>query len=185
MRFRKALAVLLCLCALGSAAAWADEGYSQNIAKAVKGFLLTHIEGGAKMFTFDKKEGVFRTTLTGEGEARLLGCMIVVTGDHFRTYVVGPIGVDPKDPAKLAAMAEFLCRANYGVFNGNFEMDYDDGEIRYKSYVDCPGGMVPSEDQIGDSILVGINMQQIYLPGIKDVLFNGTHPKDALDKLQK
>ena len=185
MRFRKALAVLFCLGALGCAAAWAEEGYSQNIAKAVKGFLLKHIEGGAKMFTFDKKEGVFRATLNGEGEARLLGCVIVIADDHFRTYVVSPIGVDAKEPAKLAAMAEFICRANYGVFNGNFEMDYSDGEIRYKSYVDCPGGMVPSEEQIGNSILVGINMQAIYLPGIKDVLFSGTSPRDALDKLKK
>ena len=30
------------------------------------------------------------------------------------------------------------CRANYGLLaNGNFELDMDDGEIRYKVFIDC------------------------------------------------
>ena len=34
-------------------------------------------------------------------------------------------------------MMKYLTLANYGVVNGNFEMDLSDGEIRYKSYVDA------------------------------------------------
>lgn len=34
------------------------------------------------------------------------------------------------------ALSELLTRANYGLANGNFEMDFQDGEIRYKTYVD-------------------------------------------------
>ena len=36
-------------------------------------------------------------------------------------------------------MAEFLTRANYGLRIGNFEMDFEDGEVRYKSSVDFEG----------------------------------------------
>ena len=140
--------------------------------------------GGAKAFTFDKKQGVFRTTVPGEGETRFLGCLIEVGDNHFRTYIVSPIGADPKDGAKMAAMAEFICRANYGLYNGGFEMDFNDGEIRYKSYADCSGGLTPPEEVIGNSITVGINMCNVFLPGMKDVLFNGVSPKEAVDKIR-
>ncbi|MCR4817649.1 MAG: YbjN domain-containing protein [Fretibacterium sp.] len=165
-------------------AAWAEEGYSQDIAEAVNKFLLKYMEGGAKMFTFDQDEGVFRTTLKSEGTARLLGCVVVIADSFFRTYVVSPIGVDPSEPSKLAAMAEFICRVNYGLFGGGFEMDFNDGEIRFRSFVDCSGGLIPSEALIGNSIVAGTRMFERYLPGIKDVLFNGTSPKEAVEKCE-
>jgi len=31
---------------------------------------------------------------------------------------------------------EFLTRANYGLNIGNFEMDFQDGEIRFKTAID-------------------------------------------------
>jgi len=37
---------------------------------------------------------------------------------------------------KRPLVAEFLTRANYGIRLGNFEMDYSDGEIRYKTSLD-------------------------------------------------
>ena len=47
--------------------------------------------------------------------------------------------------AYRAAMAEFLTRANFGMLIGNFEMDYSDGEVRYKTSVDLEdAGMSPA-----------------------------------------
>jgi len=37
------------------------------------------------------------------------------------------------------AMAEMLTRANYNMVIGNFELDFSDGEVRYKSAVDVEG----------------------------------------------
>ena len=34
---------------------------------------------------------------------------------------------------RRAAVAELLTRANFGLYLGNFEMDWDDGEVRYKT----------------------------------------------------
>lgn len=33
-------------------------------------------------------------------------------------------------------ISELLCRVNYGLILGNFEMDWDDGELRYKTSMD-------------------------------------------------
>jgi hypothetical protein len=35
-------------------------------------------------------------------------------------------------------VSEFLTRANYGLADGNFELDFDDGEIRFKSVLHVP-----------------------------------------------
>jgi hypothetical protein len=40
---------------------------------------------------------------------------------------------------KRTAVAELLTRANFGLYLGNFEMDWDDGEIRYKTSVAVEG----------------------------------------------
>ena len=51
-------------------------------------------------------------------------------------YSVAPVKV-PED--RRTEMAQFLHRANYGMIIGNFEMDYSDGEVRYKTSVDVEG----------------------------------------------
>ena len=52
-------------------------------------------------------------------------------------------------------MAEYLHRANYGLRVGNFELDYDDGEIRYKTYIDA------DFTEITDKTI----MMSIFIPG--------------------
>ena len=62
-------------------------------------------------------------------------------------------------------VAEFLHRANYGLKDGNFEMDYRDGEIRYKSFVNFKNIDV-SEEVVGESIIVGAAMIDRYGKGL-------------------
>ena len=53
--------------------------------------------------------------------------------DQFMFYSV----LSAKAPEeKRMAIAEFLTRANYGLRIGNFELDFSDGEIRYKTSID-------------------------------------------------
>jgi hypothetical protein len=58
--------------------------------------------------------------------------IILVTDDSYTAYV--KISLDTDDNSKVA-VAEFLTRANYGIKNGCFEMDFLDSEIRYRTYV--------------------------------------------------
>lgn len=62
-------------------------------------------------------------------------------------------------------IAEFLHRANYGLKDGNFEMDYRDGEIRYKSFVNFKNIDV-SQEVIEESIIVGAAMIDRYGKGL-------------------
>ena len=83
----------------------------------------------------------------------------------------------PED--KRAAMAEFLTRANYGMMLGNFEMDYADGEVRFKTSIDCEGGtLVP---RMIDNLLTNnlVSMDRFF-NGLMAVLFSDRPPAEIV-----
>ena len=54
---------------------------------------------------------------------------VIVGEDTVCCYHIVPVKVPVE---KRAAVCEFITRANYGLTLGNFELDMNDGEIRYK-----------------------------------------------------
>lgn len=84
----------------------------------------------------------------------------------------------------MAVMAEFICRANYGLKNGNFELDMRDGEIRYKSFVDCEG-LTPTTEMVRNSIHCPAAMFDRYGDGIVDIIFGNSTAKEAVAKCEK
>lgn len=49
--------------------------------------------------------------------------------------------VDHTPPDRLYPMAELTTRINYGLPIGNFELDFSDGEIRFKTQLDVDGAI--------------------------------------------
>lgn len=85
--------------------------------------------------------------------------------------------------AKRAAIAEFLTRANYGLAIGNFEMDFSDGEISYKTSVTT--GSAPIADwHLRDLVYINCLMMDRYFPAMMQVLYSGISPETALDNLE-
>ena len=74
---------------------------------------------------------------------------------------------------------KFLTRANYGMMIGNFEMDFTDGEIRYKTSIDVEGDKLSSA-LIKRLVYANVMMMDEYLPGIVSVTEGDMEPKDAI-----
>ena len=100
--------------------------------------------------------------------------------DQFVFYSICPLTVPER---KRLAIAELLTRANYGLIIGNFEMDLEDGEVRYKSSVDAESGELTS-DMIKNAVYASVLMMDKYLPGILAVLGGSTAPKQAIDEIE-
>lgn len=88
--------------------------------------------------------------------------VVDVKEDFYLVYAILDIGCAKCFPE----MAKFITMANYGLINGNFEVDVRDGEIRYKTYVNCRGMDRLSECVIEDSILCACRMVRKYASGI-------------------
>lgn len=100
--------------------------------------------------------------------------------DQFVFYSIFPVRT-PED--KQQAVAEFICRANYGMIIGNFEHDYGDGEIRYKTSVDVEGVEVV-DALIRHLIYANVLTMDKYFPGLMRVLYAGIAPVDAIDEVE-
>ena len=173
---KKYLAVLLCiiLCA-GSAFAADDTKYSRDIAEAVRSFLA---DDGWK-FDFDDERGIFKFATKINGKMKSVNYYIMIHNDAYTSYAISPMKADQEDADVVKNLNEFINRANYGLRNGNFEVDMRDGEIRYKVYVNC-SGMIPSREVVKDSIIIPALMFERYSPGILGVLFSGTSAAEAI-----
>jgi len=84
---------------------------------------------------------------------------------------------------RRTAVAEFLTRANYGLFIGNFELDFSDGEIRYKTSIDVEGSQL-SPALVKPLVYANVLMMDRYLPGIMSVIYGSTPPAEAVAKAE-
>ncbi len=82
----------------------------------------------------------------------------------------------------IPAVGEFITRANYGLPLGNFEFDWNDGELNFKNSIDLStdGQLTPAmvKAQVG----FALECVNRYLPGLQAVL-RGENPRAALEAI--
>jgi len=99
---------------------------------------------------------------------------------QFVFYSICPVKVPE---TKNLAIAEFIARANFGMIIGNFELDFADGEIRYKTSIDVEGANLIFT-QIKRLVYANVMMMDQYLPGIMSVIDSDVEPKDAIAQIE-
>ena len=154
--------------------------YSKSIANVINSFLTED----DWHFSFDDKHGLFRFGLNLKGRIKKVSYIIDVKDDEYVVYAISPLGADDDNEKVMATMADFLCRANYGLKNGNFELEMRDGEIRYKCFVDCEG-ITPTSEMVRNSIHCPAAMFDRYGAGIVDIIFGNATAKEAIAKCEK
>ena len=99
---------------------------------------------------------------------------------QFVFYSVCPVNTPPN---KRHAMAEFVCRANYGMVMGNFEFDFRDGEVRFKTSIDVENAEL-TPPLIKNMVYVNIAMMDKYFPGMMAIIYGNTLPEDAIEEIE-
>ena len=84
---------------------------------------------------------------------------------------------------KTAAQAEFVTRANRGMRIGNFELDFEDGEIRYKTSIDIEGGEL-TNTMIHNLLQANLSTMDRYFPGIMELIYSEKSPKELIQKIE-
>jgi len=92
-------------------------------------------------------------------------------------YSVCPLRV-PEE--RRLEVSHFVTHANYGLAAGNFELDFADGEIRYKTALHVDGSL--SGDAVKKLVRANGIAMETYLPGIRAVIA-GTPALPALERL--
>ena len=122
-------------------------------------------------------------TLSFRGEAGSWQCFATIDEEKqwFTFYSILPSNV-PEE--KRVEIAEFVTRANYGLVIGNFEMDYGDGEVRYKTSIDVEGGEL-SPKMIENLMRANLMTMDRYFAGIMGVLYGDRDPAEAIAEMEE
>jgi hypothetical protein len=80
------------------------------------------------------------------------------------------------------ALALFLTRVNFGILHGNFELDLDDGELRYKTSIDVRGSEL-TEALFENLIVANVSMFDRWVPGIEAVV-HGEDPASVVAAIE-
>jgi hypothetical protein len=121
--------------------------------------------------------------LSFRGEAGSWQCFATVDEEKqwFTFYSILPSNV-PEE--KRVEIAEFVTRANYGLVIGNFEMDYGDGEVRYKTSVDVEGGELTPK-MIENIMRANLMTMDRYFAGLMGVLYGDRDPAEAIAEMEE
>lgn len=123
---------------------------------------------------------------TVRGENGYWGCVAQAIEEDrlFLFYSASPFE-PPRE--KIVPMAEFVARANYGALLGNFELDVEGGDLRYKTSLSVR--YIPDDTLQEDGLLhrlirqavyTNVSMMDRYLPGIRAVLEDDVPPEEAI-----
>ena len=147
----------------------------EQIVDAVRDWL----DSGDWNYDYDAEKKLIKTGISLD--CKLKKCMIIIefNDDSYRVLFVPPISGDKND---LGELMKYLTMANYGLKNGNFELDVTDGEIRYKSYVNTQGLEHLSEEIIKDSIVVCYAMMERYGNGIAALAMGFSDAETEIEK---
>lgn len=117
-----------------------------------------------------------------QGEAGQWNCLIRVSEDQGRVVFYSVVPEETPADRRLA-MAEFLTRANYGMLIGNFEMDFDDGEVRYKTSIDVEGDRLTTA-LMQQLVYANVRTMDRYLTGIHQIMSTDQTPAEVIAQIE-
>ena len=131
-------------------------------------------------FTSNQNPSILRMACQGENGQWRCYAKVQEAEQQFAFYSICPLQTPPE---KLAVVAEFIARANYGTIIGNFELDFDDGEIRYKTSIDAQKNQL-NLGSISRLVCTNVSMMDCYLPGILAVIEQDLEPSKAIQAIE-
>lgn len=151
-----------------------------QIFNAVVDFLT---DDGWKYTILEDDSELLALTLSFKGHHGSWQCFTIVDeGKHWlRFYSILPVHV-PEE--KRLAMAEFITRANYGLMLGNYEMDMNDGEVRFKTSVDAEGGTLGPR-MIDNMLRSNLITMDRYFTGLMAVIYGDRPPAEVFEEISE
>jgi hypothetical protein len=132
---------------------------------------------------FQPTEEYLSATMIMEGQHGTWPCVVMVREDarQIITYSANTLRVPADRRAKLA---ELIARANFGMAIGNFELNVDTGEIRYKTSVDVSASTLDA-GLLERLIRANIETMDRYLPALRAASDSETSAVNALTQVDR
>lgn len=136
--------------------------------------LSAYLDRGTIVYDQDAERGMFRMLFEGKhGDLRVT----MIIEESILQVFTHPANKIPETHRQL--ITEAITRANYGLKLGNFEMDLEDGELRYQSAMPLEEEF-PEDDVIDHILYVGGAMIDRYLPAFLSIVYGNEDVRLAI-----
>jgi len=110
-------------------------------------------------------------------------CFIDARPEHNQVliFTIAPTLVPHNQRLRIS---EFISRANHGMIIGNFEMNFEDGDLRYKTSYFYDDNLPNSEVVLLKNLYASFHMMDRYLPGIMSVIYAHITPQMAFNQIE-
>ena len=150
------------------------ENFQESIKNVIS--LLEGLQFKFQLIEDEDLEWLIMGTLQTEIGSLRLSIYMQKSVSHFVLYLYHPLTI--LEPLRKTA-AEFITRANYGLPIGNFEMDFNDGELRFK--VGLPVLDIPiSRVQFAQALEILINTMVFYHTPLIRTLYDSVPAEEAI-----
>src|SRR5262245_4344882 len=133
-------------------------------------------------WNFDILEGETVLRFHFKGSAGRLICYADVDEEKQWLTFYSYLPVNAPDD-RLMDVAEFVCRANRGMRIGNFELDFDDGEVRYKTSIDIEGGELTSK-MIENLLRANLSTMNRYFKGLMELIYGHGDAEELIRQIE-
>lgn len=125
-------------------------------------------------------ESILQTAFSGKNGAWNCYALVRVQQQQFVFYSVYP-NLVPEN--QRLAIAEFITRANSGMIIGNFELDFERGEIRYKTSIDVAEDIL-TFSAIKNLVYTNVTMMDRYFPGFISIIEDNISPANIIEAIE-
>lgn len=132
-------------------------------------------------YEYDAEKSIIKTGASLSCKLKTCSIIIQLQEDFYNVYALSPINGDTDN---LTELTKFLTMVNFRMRHGNFELDVEDGEVRYKTFVNCKGlDSLPAEI-IGDSIRVAGFVLNVFGDGIAALAMGFSDAQSEIEKVE-
>ncbi len=147
--------------------------YQQDVADAWR----EHFDSHNVKYQFDEEHGLLMFEMrVDKCKISTVKVIIALRESFFTVFTILPLQCEED---KRAELAQLLNRINYTVALGNFEMNADNGELRFRYSVDTKE-YVPGDETMVRSIAYGLHKIREWSDPITAILFGLTTADKAV-----
>lgn len=140
-------------------------------------------EAGWKFSREDDGQGIIDYLLQMD-ESSLIEAFLMRLSEPFQRLVLYVLFRPKAKKEHRQELCEFVARANYGMGDGNFEMDFDDGSVRFRISLDFTG--VPLAASLVRNLLVdALNTIELYQRALGRVIAGKAKAKAAVEAAEQ
>ena len=125
-------------------------------------------------YTPDGEDKSFRFSMGIKSKIRRIAFKIAVFDDAILVCAVSPAAAPYRDKKRMREATEMICRINYGLRGGSFDLDVRDGTLLFRCWLGCEGAD-PSDVMIRNAVGGAVAMFDRYGDAVFDV-FRGAAP---------